>query len=187
MSQTATDRELVQRIAGQDRAAFQALYARHQIRAFRFILRLTRNEAVAEELVNDVFLDVWRQAGRFQGGSAVSTWIFAIARNKTISLLRKRSELQMPDGAAEALEDETDTPEVTAQKTDKSAQMRRCMETLSLEHREVIDLVYYHEKSVREVADIVGIPLATVKTRMFHARKKLGEALKRAGVDRGWP
>ena len=187
MSQQVNDRDLVQRIAGQDRAAFQALYARHQTRAFRFILRLTRNEAVAEELVNDVFLDVWRQAGRFEGSSAVSTWILAIARNKTYSLLRKRSELQMPDGAAEAMPDETDTPETAAQKGDKSAQMRQCMEALSVEHREVLDLVYYHEKSIREVAAIVGIPENTVKTRMFHARKKLGEVLLEAGIDRGWP
>jgi len=187
MSQTVNDRDLVHRIAGQDRAAFQALYARHQTRAFRFILRLIRNEAVAEELVNDVFLDVWRQAGRFEGGSAVSTWILAIARNKTYSVLRKRCELQMPDGAAEALEDETDTPEITTQKSDKSQMMRTCMEGLSAQHREVIDLVYYHEKSIREVAQIVGIPQNTVKTRMFHARKKMGEALKQAGLDRGWP
>ena len=187
MTQDASDRDLVRRIAGQDRAAFQALYARHQTRAYRFILRLTHNEAVAEELVNDVFLDIWRQSGRFQGNSSVSTWILAIARNKTNSLLRKRSEIQAADGAADEMQDDADTPEISAQKGDKAALMRQCMERLSAEHREVIDLVYYHEKSVREVATIVGIPESTVKTRMFHARKKLGLALAEAGVDRGWP
>ena len=137
--------------------------------------------------MNDVFLDVWRQAGRFEGGCTVSTWILAIARNKTYSVLRKRRDLQMLDGAAEALVDETDTPEITTQKSDKSQMMRRCMDRLSAEHREVLDLVYYHEKSVKEVAQIIGIPANTVKTRMFHARRKMGEALKQAGHDRGWP
>jgi RNA polymerase sigma-70 factor (ECF subfamily) len=65
--------------------------------------------------------------------------------------------------------------------------MRQCLTKLSAEHREVIDLVYYHEKSVEEVAGIVGIPEATVKTRMFYARKKLSELLKEQGIDRGWP
>ena len=65
--------------------------------------------------------------------------------------------------------------------------LRQCLEQLSLEHREMIDLVYYHEKSVEEVAEIVGIPENTVKTRMFYARKKLAELLKAAGIERGWP
>ena len=65
--------------------------------------------------------------------------------------------------------------------------MRRCMEALSAEHREIIDLVYYHELSIAEVAAVVGIPENTVKTRMFYARKRLSEILKAAGVDRGWP
>ena len=73
------------------------------------------------------------------------------------------------------------------QKKDKSGLLRKCLEQLSREHREVIDLVYYHEKSIEEVAEIVGIPEATVKTRMFYARKKLSELLKAAGLDRGWP
>ena len=72
-------------------------------------------------------------------------------------------------------------------KKDKGAVLRDCMNALSAEHREIIDLVYYHEKSVEEVAAIVGIPEATVKTRMFYARKKLGELLAQRGVDRGWP
>ena len=74
-----------------------------------------------------------------------------------------------------------------AQKTDTGKVLRRCLEQLTPDHREIIDLVYYHEKSVEEVAEIVGIPENTVKTRMFYARKKLAELLKVAGVERGWP
>jgi RNA polymerase sigma-70 factor (ECF subfamily) len=65
--------------------------------------------------------------------------------------------------------------------------LRRCLQALTPDHREVIDLVYYHDKSVEEVAEIIGIPEATVKTRMFYARRKLSELLKAAGIDRGWP
>jgi RNA polymerase sigma-70 factor (ECF subfamily) len=80
-----------------------------------------------------------------------------------------------------------DDPEVALAKKDKGAVLRACLDKLSGEHREVVDLVYYHEKSVEEVASIVGIPQATVKTRMFYARKKLSELLKEQGIDRGWP
>jgi RNA polymerase sigma-70 factor (ECF subfamily) len=111
----------------------------------------------------------------------------SIARFKALSALRRRPESMLDDEQAEAIEDDSDDPEVVAQKKDKSEALQRCLKELSPEHREVIDLVYYHEKSVEEVATIIGIPEATVKTRMFYARKKMGELLKAAGVDRGWP
>ena len=76
---------------------------------------------------------------------------------------------------------------MAATKKDTSAALRKCLGGLSREHREIVDLVYYHEKSVEEVAEIVGIPENTVKTRLFYARKKLAELLKAAGVERGWP
>ena len=103
--------------------------------------------------------------------------------------------LQGPDRAASALDEETagaiedpsDDPEISLEKKDKSASIRKCLTGLSAEHREIIDLVYYHEKSVEEVAEIVGIPENTVKTRLFYARKKLAELLKAAGIERGWP
>ena len=187
MTDARMDRDLLARIAGQDRAAMQALFARHNVRVYRFILRRVRNDAVAEELVNEVFLDVWRQAGRYEGRSAVSTWMLAIAHNKAVSALRKRTEDGLDDETADTLIDAEDDPEVAAQKQSKATIMRQCIDRLSDEHREVIDLVYYHEKSVREVAEIAGVPEATVKTRMFYARKQLSELLQNAGVDRGWP
>jgi RNA polymerase sigma-70 factor, ECF subfamily len=81
----------------------------------------------------------------------------------------------------------SDDPEVAVQKKDTSGALRKCLTALSPEHREIVDLVYYHEKSVEEVAEIVGIPENTVKTRLFYARKKLADLLKAAGVERGWP
>jgi RNA polymerase sigma-70 factor (ECF subfamily) len=185
--QTTSDEVLIARIAGGDRLAMQVLFARHHVRVYRFVLRLVRNEATAEDLISDVFLDVWRQAGKFEGRSAVSTWMLSIARFKALSALRRRPEQELDDETAEQIEDQSDDPEVALAKKDKAAVLRQALSKLSAEHREIVDLAYYHEKSVEEVAGIVGIPEATVKTRMFYARKKLSELLKEQGIDRGWP
>jgi RNA polymerase sigma-70 factor (ECF subfamily) len=185
--QTTSDEILIARIAGGDRLAMQVLFARHHVRVYRFVLRLVRNEATAEDLISEVFLDIWRQAGKFEGRSAVSTWMLSIARFKALSALRKRPEQELDDETAERIEDQADDPETALAKKDKGALLRECLTALSAEHREIVDLVYYHEKSVEEVAGIVGIPEATVKTRMFYARKKLSELLKARGIDRGWP
>ena len=185
--QATPDEVLIGRIANGDRLAMQVLFARHHVRVFRFVVRLVRNETTAEDLISDVFLDVWRQAGRFEGRSAVTTWLLAIARFKALSALRRRPDEELDEETAGAIEDPSDDPEVALEKKDKSAIIRKCLTGLSAEHREIIDLVYYHEKSVEEVAEIVGIPENTVKTRMFYARKKLAELLKAAGIERGWP
>ena len=186
-NQATSDEVLIERIAKGDRLAMQVLFARHHVRVYRFVLRLVGNQSVAEDLISEVFLDVWRQADRFEGRSAVSTWMLAIARFKALSALRKKPEEELDEETASAIEDTADDPEVAMQKKDTSKVLRKCLEALSPEHREIIDLVYYHEKSVEEVAEIVGIPENTVKTRMFYARKKLAELLKAAGVERGWP
>jgi RNA polymerase sigma-70 factor, ECF subfamily len=186
-NQATSDEVLIGRIAKGDRLAMQVLFARHHVRVYRFVLRLVGNPTVAEDLISDVFLDVWRQADRFEGRSAVSTWMLAIARFKALSALRKRPDEELDDETAETIEDTSDNPEVSLEKKDKGAVLRQCLEKLSPEHREIVDLVYYHEKSVDEVAQIVGIPENTVKTRMFYARKKLAELLQAAGVERGWP
>ena len=185
--QSNSDEVLIGRIANGDRLAMQVLFARHHVRVYRFVLRLVRNEARAEDLISDVFLDIWRQAGKFEGRAAASTWMLSIARFKALSALRKRTEEELDEETAAAIEDRADDPEVSLAKKDKANVLRQCLSRLSAEHREVVDLVYYHEKSVEEVAGIVGIPEATVKTRMFYARKKLSELLKEQGIDRGWP
>ena len=179
--QATSDEVLIGRIASGDRLAMQVLFARHHVRVFRFILRLVRDELAAEDLISEVFLDVWRQAGRFEGRSAVSTWLLAIARFKALTAMRRKPDEELDEETAEAIEDPADNPEVVLAKKDKSAAIRKCLSGLSAEHREIIDLVYYHEKSVEEVAEIVGIPENTVKTRMFYARKRMAELLKSCG------
>jgi RNA polymerase sigma-70 factor, ECF subfamily len=185
--QAPADELLIGRIARGDRLAMQVLFARHHVRIYRFVLRLLRDEMAAEDVISEVFLDVWRQASRFEGRSAVSTWLIAIARFKALSTLRKRREEGLDEETMEAIEEPSDNPSISVEKLDKGEKLRQCLAALTREHREVIDLVYYHEKSVEEVAQIVGIPENTVKTRMFYARKKLGELCRMAGIDRGWP
>jgi RNA polymerase sigma-70 factor (ECF subfamily) len=185
--QATSDEALIGRIASGDRLAMQVLFTRHHVRVYRFVLRLVRNESIAEDLISEVFFDVWRQAGRFEGRSAVPTWLLAIARFKALTALRRKPIEELDEEAAAAVEDPSDNPEAALTKKDKGAAIRKCLTGLSTEHREIIDLVYYHEKSVEEVARIVGIPENTVKTRMFYARKRLAELLKTAGIERGWP
>ena len=181
------DRQLIKRIADRDQSALRALLGRHQLRVYRFVLRIVRREAVAEEVTNEVFLEAWRNAGSYEARSSVGTWLLSIAHNRAVSTLRRRREETIDEESAGAIADDGDDPEVVAQKLDKAEAMRRCIAALSAEHRTIIDLVYYHEKSINEVSEILNIPLNTVKTRMFYARKKLSELLAAAGIDRGWP
>jgi RNA polymerase sigma-70 factor (ECF subfamily) len=187
MQDAASDEILLRRIAGGDRLAMKVLFARYQVRVFRYLLRFMHNEAGAEDLISEVFLEVWRGAGGYEGRSSVSTWLIGIARYKALSALRKRGEAPLDEEMSEQIVDEADTPEVELQKKDKGAMIRQCLAKLSLDHREIVDLVYYHEKSIEEVAELLHIPQNTVKTRMYYARQKLSEILKQAGIDRGWP
>jgi RNA polymerase sigma-70 factor, ECF subfamily len=177
-----SDEALIGLIADGDKRAMQVLYARHNVRVFRFILRLTGNTSQAEDLVSEVFLDVWRQADSFEAKCQVSTWLLAIARYKSLSALRRRADDQLDDKVAAAIEDPSDNPETAVFNKNRSEIVQKCLTQLSPAHREVLDLVYYHEKSVEEVAKIVGVPAATVKTRMFYARNKMAELLTQAGV-----
>ena len=181
--QARSDEALIGAIAAGDRRAMQALYARHNVRIYRFVLRLTNDSSLAEDIVSEVFVDVWRGAEGFKAKSRVSTWMLAIARHKTLSALRCRSDEQLDEGAAAAIADPADDAETTANNRDRRAIVQQCLSQLSALHREVLDLVYYHEKSVDEVAEIVGAPINTVKTRMFYARKRMQTLLKAAGLD----
>jgi RNA polymerase sigma-70 factor, ECF subfamily len=178
-----SDESLIVKVAAGNRLAMQVLFARHHARVYRFILRILGSEAVAEDLTSEVFLSVWQQAGRFQARSTFSTWLLAIARNKAMTELRRRHDLP-DDGNNTDMADPADDPEVSYAVRRRGEILRKCLTGLSREHREIIDLVYYHEKSVQEVAEIMDIPRNTVKTRMFYARKKLSRLLEIQGVVR---
>jgi len=178
--ETSSDEMLIRRIAEGDQLAMRTLFGRHRVLLYRWLLRLVRDEALAEDLLSDVFLDVWRQAAAFEARSSVSTWLLAIARYKALSARRHRTDAELDEKVASTVADTADDPEVALQKKTRAELLRHSVARLSPEHGEVIDLVYFHGKSVKEVAEIVGIAEATVKTRMFYARKKLAELVATA-------
>jgi RNA polymerase sigma-70 factor, ECF subfamily len=181
--QVASDEALIGRIAGRDTHAFQALFARYNVRVFRFVLGKVKDQTLADDLIGEVFFEVWRNAHRFEGRAAVSTWLLAIARHKALSALQSRRVHEELDEAL-AIEDPSDSPEAAAQRADRDEVLRSCLLKLSQSHREILDLVYYHEEPIESVAKIVGIPINTVKTRMFYARKHLAALALEAGIDR---
>jgi RNA polymerase sigma-70 factor (ECF subfamily) len=183
VAQTTSDEMLLAGIAEGNRTAMHILYCRHNVRIYRFILRMVRDTSMAEDLVSQVFLDVWRTATQFEGRSRVSTWLLSIARFKALTALRQRRHEDIDQEDVLEIADAADTPEASLDRSNTSAILRACIAKLSPAHREIINLVYYHEKSVEEVGTIIGIPQSTVKTRMFYARKQLADLLRGAGVD----
>jgi RNA polymerase sigma-70 factor (ECF subfamily) len=132
-----SDEALVQLIASGDKKALQVLFARHNVRVYRFILRFLGDESSAEDLVSEVFFDVWRQADRFESRSQVSTWLMAIARNKAERAAPSHHRGAGRRGVAEFIEDPSDNPEVVMQKTQRSAVLQDCLGQLSPAHREI--------------------------------------------------
>jgi RNA polymerase sigma-70 factor (ECF subfamily) len=179
-SASDSDEILVTRIAAGDKLAMQVLFARHRTNIYRWLFRFVGNETVAEDLLSDVFFDVWQQAGRFEGRAAVTTWLLSIARFKALSARRRRTDAELNETVEATVADTSDDPEVTLQKKSRDQLLRQAVMKLSPDHREIIDLVYYHEKSVEDCTRILSIPAATVKTRMFYARKKLAELVQEA-------
>jgi RNA polymerase sigma-70 factor, ECF subfamily len=177
----ALDQALLQAIARGSEHAMRTLFARHSTRIYRFLLRLGVDTSLADDLVSEVFLVVWRQAARYAGRSQVSTWLLAIARNRALSELRRRT-FEPFDKKVETIADLDADPELALQASEERDLLRKCLNGLSSKHREIIDLVYYHEKSVDEVAEIVGIPQNKVKTRMFYARSRLAKLLRQAAT-----
>jgi len=174
------DLALLSRVAGGDKGAMQALYLKHHVRVYRFLRQITTDKASAEDLTSEVFLEVWRQAVRFEKRSSVSTWILGIARYKA---LRDNRDHRKFGEFAGAMPNEFNRTFEFDNACLRKFILQRFLSNLSSKHRIIIDLVYYQEKTVDEVAIILGIPSGTVKTRMFCARKHLFGMLTNAGFD----
>jgi len=180
-TETFSDEVLIRRIANGDQLAMRTLFARHRLAIYRWLLRLVDDEALADDLLSDVFLDVWRKAGSFERRSSVSTWLLAIARHKALSARRRRTDVELNNDLASTVADPADSPELVLERKNREELLRHSLARLSPEHGEVIDLTYYHGKSIKEIAEIIGINEATVKSRTFYARKKLAQ-LVAAGI-----
>jgi len=180
--QPASDESLLRSVAGADASALEFLFAKHSKRVFHFALSITKDPSLAEEIVTDVFLAVWRRAASFKGRSRVSTWLLAIARNKALTSLRQNGPVRAGEELQETVEDTTDNPEVAIQKKQTHTALADSLLQLPPIHRQIIDLVYYHRKSIEEIAQVLDIPVNTVKTRMFYARKRLARLLAAKGI-----
>ena len=182
-AQAPSDEALLRLISKHEQSAMRILFSRHRVRVFRFALSITKDQSLAEEVASDVFLDVWRRASSFKGRSQVSTWLLAIARNKALLSMRRHEHQRLNEELADTIDDTTESPEAAMQRRQTRTILADCILQLPAIHREIIDLVYYHQKSIAEAAEILEVPKNTVKTRMFYARKRIAQmlAVKRNG------
>lgn len=170
---TARELEWIRQIGRGDRRAFERLYREYAPRVFRFAMRMIRDRAKAEEVTNDVMLEVWKSAERFEGRSAPSTWILGIARHRTLNAVRGKSlHLTALDDAAEVA-DEAPAPESGIDQLAVTQKLRVALEQLPPEQREVVEMTFMEEMSYKQIAEVAHCPENTVKTRMFHAKRKL--------------
>lgn len=159
--------ELLGRVQRGDREAFAELYRQYHPRLFGYLLRILASAATVEEVLDDVMLVVWKDARKFQGKAAVSTWIFGIAYRKALTALRKDHRYQS------GLDRGADIDALAGDAPRHAEWIRAGLLQLSPDHRQVLELTYYGGFSYQEIAEIAGCPVNTVKTRMFHARRRL--------------
>ncbi len=178
------DRELIRRVADKDRRAFETLYQRYGPRLQRYLSRLIQRPDVAEEALDDVMLVVWQNAARFNDRSRVSTWILGIAHHKALKararLAGRLSETPVSDQQVA----DGEGPEDATMRGELDRLLAKWLEALSPEQRVVVELTFYQERSYHEIAEITRCPVNTVKTRMFHARKRLAPLLTALGIGR---
>ena len=168
---------LVGRIAAGDRIAFETLYRAYFPRLGRFLQRMTRSTTLIEEIVNDTLLVVWRKADTFNGSSKVSTWIFAIAYRRACKALQALDEpVDTLADDAEGLA--SDRPEWQFARLQLTQAVDAAIATLPLAQRTAFQLTFYHDMSYLEIAEIMACPVNTIKTRLFHARKRLALLLE---------
>ena len=171
-----SESELIARVGAKDLQAFEKLYRIYQPRLARFLINLVQRPQLVEEVLDDTMMVVWQTADRFRGSSKPSTWIFAIAYRKALKA-KLRWPDPLPDDGLDLQVSTEPEPDAQLQHQRLSDALREAMTTLSAEHRAVVDLTYFHSMGYREIAEVVGCPIDTVKTRMFHARRRLRQAL----------
>jgi RNA polymerase sigma factor (sigma-70 family) len=168
---TDTETTLLRRVGARDRKAFEALYHQYYRRLFSYLLKVMRRADLVEEVLNDVMLAIWKGAPGFDGRSRPSTWIFGIAYEPTDS------------GREPAEPVEHDEPESLLARRELASVLGQALRALPAEQRTVVELTYFYGLPYQEIAEIMGCPVNTVKTRMFHARRRLKALLPEMGVS----
>jgi len=171
--------QLLAAVARGDEAAYERLYRKVSRHVYAFVLQRCGDPALAEEIVVDTLVDVWKQPARFRGESKFSTWLLSMARFKMIDRLRAAAPVHEDiDTVTDTLADEnSDSAFVRLHEQQQRHGIERCMERLSDEHREALHLVYFEDMALAEVAVIQAVPENTVKTRLFNARLKIRNCL----------
>lgn len=175
----------IQQIAGGDRDAFEKLYKAYAARLFRYLFSMLSDANAAEELANDVMVAAWKGAAQFRGQSKPSTWLFGIAHHKALNELRRRQPQVVDIEEASEVASPAEDPDTAITRHSLEQTVRGALQTLTPEHREVMELTFYQGLSYQEIAEIMQCPVNTVKTRMFYAKKKLQEALEKEGIIGG--
>jgi RNA polymerase sigma-70 factor, ECF subfamily len=171
------DADLLRRIGAGDRAALKALYERHSDALHKFLSYRLRDPFEAADVVQDVFLEVWRSAARFEGRSAPRTWMFGIARNRAVDRIRRGVREVTAHEPDVEVADEAPDPEAVVVAASDAARLRDCIGRLSDTHRSAIHLAFYEELPYGEIASIEGVPAGTIKTRILHAKRLLMHCL----------
>lgn len=176
------ERQLIERVRARELQAFEKLYRLYQPRLTRFLSNIVQRPQVLEEVVDDTMMVVWETAGNFRGASKLSTWIFSIAYRKAL-----KARARWPDPIEEDPHDmrasDEPGPDDQLQQGRLHDALVTAMDSLSADHRAVVDLTYFHSMGYREIAEIMDCPVDTVKTRMFHARRRLREAMGGTSAD----
>ena len=173
---------LLRQVAAKDRKAFEALYHLYYRRLFGYLLRVTRRADLVEEVLNDVMFAIWTGAAGFDGRSRPSTWIFGIAYHKALKGMARRPQERDSNEDRVAEPVDGDEPESLMARRELATVLGTALGALPPDQRAVVELAYYQGLGYTEIAEIVGCPVNTVKTRMFHARRRLREMLPDLGV-----
>lgn len=181
-SPEVSDASLLESIAENDEFALGSLYERQSLGIFNYLVRLVKDQEVAEDLLQETYVSVWQGANQFKGRSSVKTWMFRIAHNKAISWLRKMNRLVFQEDQPAFLTD--DNPELRAIASWQTEQLLMAINELSTEHRSVIELAFVQDLSYSEIAQIVDCPVGTVKSRVSYALRHLDGLLRQRGIDR---
>jgi RNA polymerase sigma-70 factor (ECF subfamily) len=171
---------VLRRVAGGDRQALVELYARFREPVFRHLLQLTPDRGLAEELLQDTLVAVWKSAGSFEGRSSVSTWLLGIARRQAHNTLRQRGLPTADDSVLAELPAPDSDPETIVLAGHAQEELLAAFDRLPPVHREVLVLVFVHQLSYQQVAEVLAVPVGTVKSRLSNARRAL-----RALLDSG--
>jgi RNA polymerase sigma-70 factor (ECF subfamily) len=179
------EHELVERLRSHDEAALFELYVGYGRRLFAHAVRLTGSPDRAEEVVQDSLLAAWRTTGSYRGEGSVLAWLLGIVRNKSLNAIRRRAPVTTTLDEVAEIPAAAPRPDVQAEARERDGRVRAAMARLSLEHREVLDLVFFQGLSLAETASVCGCPVGTVKSRLFAAKSRLREALGQEGRQEG--